>query len=102
MKTQLDGRPRSICLQGNRLVLHLVFRELDLQRIEDPEYDWSSELKHVPGLTEQSLTSLTRSINDSYSTNYLTSLFKNITKCRDLVQKVRSGNEESNKGVDGQ
>ncbi|KIF73959.1 hypothetical protein QR77_08075 [Streptomyces sp. 150FB] len=101
LRGQLDGRPRSICLQGNRLVLHLVFRELDLQRIEDPEYDWPSEMKRVPELTEQSLTALTKSIDDTYSTNYLTSLFKNITKCRDLVQKVRSGKDGIDRGVDG-
>ncbi|MFE2038182.1 AIPR family protein [Streptomyces scopuliridis] len=93
LKGQLDGRARSICLQGNRLVLHLVFRELDLQRIEDAEYDWPSELEHIPQLTEHALMSLIKHVEEAYPGNYLTSLFKNITKCRDLVQKARAARE---------
>jgi len=89
LKKQLDGRLRSVSLQGNRLVLHLVFRELDLQRIDDAEFDWTSELRRVPALTEKSLSSLVKHVDDVYPNSYVTSLFKNITKCRDIVQRVR-------------
>ncbi|WP_244900648.1 AIPR family protein [Streptomyces nanshensis] len=90
LKRQLEGRARSICLQGNRLVLHLVFRELDLQRIDDAEFDWTLELKRVPSLAKRALEALTSSVEEVHPGSYLTSLFKNRTKCRDLVQRVRA------------
>ncbi|SCK15446.1 AIPR family protein [Streptomyces sp. WMMB 322] len=89
-KRELEGRARSICLQGNRIVLHLVFRELDLQRIDDAEHDWSLELKRVPSLANRALQALTSSVEEAHPGSYLTSLFKNRTKCRDLVQRVRA------------
>jgi hypothetical protein len=96
LKRQLEGRDRSVCSQGNRVVLHLVFRELDLQRIDDSEYDWSLELKQVPSLTQRALEGLISSVEAIHPNSYLTSLFKNRTKCRDLVHRVRAGQEDTN------
>ncbi|GAA2661207.1 AIPR family protein [Streptomyces aculeolatus] len=100
LKRQLDGRPRSVCLQGNRLVLHLVFRQLDLQGIEDADCEWSTQMRRVPVLTERALMSLAKHVDDAYASSYVTSLFKNITKCRDLVHRVR-GEWDSNPATDG-
>jgi hypothetical protein len=85
----MEGRPKSVARQGNRLVLHLVFRALDLQRIDDPEFNWSRELEKVPELAEKILGALIDEVEESYSSSYVTSLFKNTSKCRDLAGKIR-------------
>jgi AIPR protein len=90
LQQDLEGRPRSVARQGNRLILHLVFRGFDLHRVDDPDYNWNIEMAKIPALTEKTLTSLIDQIEDTYANNYLTSLFKNITKCRDVAEKVRA------------
>jgi hypothetical protein len=90
IQRRMEGRPKSVALQGNRLVLHMVFRGLDLHRIDDPELDWDREMAKVPNLTQQILEALIDEVDNAYASSYVTSLFKNITKCRDLVGRVRS------------
>lgn len=89
LKQRLEGRHKSIAHQGNRLILHLVFRELDLQQIDDADFDWSVEMRKIPELTKDVLAILIRQVEEDYPNSYPTSLFKNIGRCRDLVQKVR-------------
>ncbi|MDN3357625.1 AIPR family protein [Actinomadura sp. DC4] len=93
LQRHMDGRSRSIAAQGNRLVLHLVFRGLDLHRIDDPELEWADELTKVEKLTGRVVEALIDEVEARYSTNYVTSLFKNITKCRDLAAGVRAALE---------
>lgn len=90
LKRELEGRPRAVAVQGNRIVLHLVFRALDLQRIDDPEFSWEAQLLKVPAATRKALDQLTYYVEREYANNYITSLFKNSTRCRDLVQQVRA------------
>jgi hypothetical protein len=53
LKRTLDGRPKSIAVQGNRIILHLVFRMLNLEQIDNPDYLWDSELDRIEELTRQ-------------------------------------------------
>ena len=89
-KRELEGRPRAIAVQGNRIVLHLVFRMLDLARIDDPDFAWNSELGKVYDHAKNVLARLIYWVEKEYGNNYITSLFKNSTRCRDLVEKVRA------------
>jgi hypothetical protein len=86
----IEGRSKSVARQGNRLVLHIVFRALDLHRIDDPEFDWPSEIARIPGLTQKILKALIDEVDNVYPGSYVTSLFKNTSKCRDLVGRVRT------------
>ena len=43
----LSGRARSVAVQGNRIVLHLVFRELEVSIIDDPDADWDAQVNTV-------------------------------------------------------
>ncbi|MDG9674346.1 AIPR family protein [Micromonospora sp. DH14] len=85
-----DGRARAIAVQGNRIVAHLVFRQIDMSRIDSPDENWAKQLEAVPDLTSTVLNLLTQHVEDAYGNNYITSLFKNATRCRDLVDRVRN------------
>ncbi|MFB7475306.1 AIPR family protein [Kitasatospora sp. NPDC056184] len=86
----LVDREFAVAAHGNRLVLHLVFSQLELDKINDANYDWDKEIKRVPKVTGTILRQLTDAIESTYSNNYLAPLFKNTTKCRDLVAQVKA------------
>jgi AIPR protein len=92
LKDQRDGRAHGVAVQGNRLILYLVFRALNLDRIDDPDYNWDAQLEEVPTRVQQITDALTYWVETEYANSYLSGLFKNVTKCRDLVEKVRRGN----------
>jgi hypothetical protein len=53
----LEGRARSVAVQGNRIALHLVFRELDMSKVEDRDDAWLEQMASVPGVLTRSWTS---------------------------------------------
>lgn len=89
-KKKREGRARSITVQGNRIILHLVFRLLALDRVDDADFDWESELARVPSITMKALDIVTDRVERDYANNYITSLFKNISRCRDIVEQARA------------
>ena len=87
-RAELEGRERSVAVQGNRIALHLVFRRLDLGRIDDGDADWDSVLSGVGGITDQVLDLMIDHVEAEYPGNYVTSLFKNASRCTRLVELV--------------
>lgn len=87
-RAELDGRARSVAVQGNRIVLHLVFRELDLTIIDDPDADWDGQMSTIESRADELLDELVRQVEAEYPNNYITSLFKNRGRCVDLVDRV--------------
>ena len=68
---------------------HLVFDLLDRSGIDDPLVDWAQRLDQVPPLALQVLGAMTFVVETNFAENYVTRLFKNISKCRDLVAVVK-------------
>jgi hypothetical protein len=87
-RRQLDGRGRSVAVQGNRVALHIVFLELDMTRIDDADADWDTELAKVPAATDAILELLVANVEAMYPSNYITSLFKNASRCEALVRET--------------
>lgn len=87
-RASLEGRARSVAVQGNRIALHLVFRELDMSLIDDPDADWQSEQDRIPDLTDKLLGLMIWRVEHDYTGNYITSLFKNAGKCDELISLV--------------
>lgn len=79
-----QGKKKAVAMQGNRMVAHAVFQKIrathDLTR-EISEPQWSSLLGEVPDLTGTVLDVLSDHVEKAYSSNYVTSLFKNAAKC---------------------
>ncbi|MFR9756782.1 AIPR family protein [Streptomyces sp. TR06-5] len=79
----LEGRPRGIATHGNRLILHLVFRQLPTGRIDDPRFEWNDEVKRIPTVVSTTFDVVASIAEDEYP-GYPASLFKNATKCAGL------------------
>jgi hypothetical protein len=84
----LDGRDRLTAVHGNRLVAHVVFRRLPPGVLDDPNADFEVALATVSRLTRDALTDVRGVVAADYPTNYPASLFKNASKCRDIVTKA--------------
>jgi hypothetical protein len=83
---QLEGRERSVAVHGNRLVAHAVFRSLPAEALETGELP--PILDQIPGLTRRALKAIQEIVERDYSSNYLASLFKNASRCRDVIDKL--------------
>ncbi|WP_432847327.1 AIPR family protein [Amycolatopsis sp. CA-161197] len=88
LRYRKEGREKSIVVQGNRIVAHLVFHMLDMSKVDDPDLDWSKILDTVPKFTLSIVKMLTERVESMYANNYITSLFKNASRCKDLVGKI--------------
>jgi hypothetical protein len=84
-----SGRLKAIVVQGNRIVTNLVFSMLDRSGIDDPMADWTQRLDQVPKLALGALDGVTEVVESVFAENYITSLFKNIGRCRYLVTTVK-------------
>jgi hypothetical protein len=83
---ELVGRPKLVAVHGNRLTAHLVFQALpdlpgSVQTLSDA----------VPALTRDLLDRLIEEVERQFPDGYIASLFKNATKCRQLVTAVCGG-----------
>lgn len=87
-RKHLEGRDRAVAVQGNRIVLHLVFRELDMDQIDNVDADWQPQLDAIPGKTDDVLKLMIHHVDSEYPGNYITSLFKNAGRCDRLIQLV--------------
>ncbi|MFC8514909.1 AIPR family protein [Streptomyces sp. NPDC057257] len=87
-RKNLTDREYAVATHGNRLILQLVFNQLNLAQVNDPKYDWGLELGKVHETTGAVLETLIAAIDETYPNNYLAPLFKNTTKCRNLVSQV--------------
>ena len=82
------GREGLIGVHGNRLIAHQVFQRLTVGALTDPVVDFDPVLAGVPALVKSSYAATVTVINNSYETNYLASLFKNATRCREVAEQA--------------
>jgi hypothetical protein len=82
-----EGRKRGVAIHGNRLILHLVFKSLPMDGVDDPSFDWSSQLDEAEILVPSILDKVVEVCERDYP-GYPASLFKNATKCAGLAETV--------------
>lgn len=83
-----DQKIRSIAINGNRLIAHLVYSNLEINLIGKSEFNADNLDLYVDDLSLQALERVKSIIDEYYEDAYLAHLFKNLTKCRDVVSKV--------------
>lgn len=81
----LTGRDRSVVVHGNRLIAHLVFSRLPAGTLSQSA---SIDKLVVTSSADAVLEEIIDVMAESYGTNYVASLFKNASKCRDVVKSV--------------
>lgn len=85
-----EGRPRAVIVQGNRVILWGVFKRLDLYSIDDPDVDWGRMSDAIEGGTTAVHKRLFANVEELFPNNYITSLFKNSARCRELAARILS------------
>lgn len=97
-QASLEGRDRGVAVHGNRLIAHVVFRELPEGALEGEDAAFEDAKQNAPELTRQALTEVQKVVEDDYPSNYLASLFKNASRCRNVVSKVNAQGKSAPSG----
>lgn len=83
---QLEDRDRSVTVHGNRLIANRVFAALGEIALESA--DMQGILQDASELTDAVLTEIRGIVESDYPSNYVASLFKNVSRCREIVDKM--------------
>jgi hypothetical protein len=83
-----DGKEKLIAVHGNRFVLHAVIRKLQPADLDSPELDFISIKQRLGPLTVEALEGTIAAAMSVFPTAYAANLFKNQTKCKELVKHV--------------
>ncbi|MGH3504412.1 MAG: AIPR family protein [Nocardioidaceae bacterium] len=85
-----QGRAAAIAEQGGLLVAHLLFRQVGLDDIDDPDASWEGEEPdRIAELTTDTLARLAAHVDAAYGkTSYIGSTFANPERCRELAGLV--------------
>lgn len=93
LRSSSHGKDRAIATQGNRIVAHIVMQEMggisDIGRAKD-DVEIEELVRQARDLTPTCFDSLTRGVAEKFSGNYITSLFKNASRCAELVDWVKA------------
>ncbi|MEV4285485.1 AIPR family protein [Nonomuraea bangladeshensis] len=88
-KTKWTGRARAVAEQADFLITHIVFRRIDPEGIDTPDYDLASVLARIPELVDSVLTWLIFCIDDEFgATSFISSTITNPVRCALLVDLV--------------
>lgn len=90
-RDEREGRASAIAVNGDYLITHIVYRQLAVDRIDDMDYDWDSELGKVLDLTTAALGWLVWRVDEEFgSSSFIKSTLTNPERCRTLVLRVIS------------
>jgi len=81
-----DGKEKLCAIHGNRVILHLVFRKLSANIFEVP--DATADMQQIPLLTANFLDDISQQITRYSPPSYVGNVFKNITKCKEIVAAI--------------
>lgn len=88
LQLELEGRNKLIAIHGNRFVLHQVFRSLPIEKFDEKDLELR-EIKISAGLvTKTALSNLIKIVNYGFSNSYPANLFKNKSKCVDVLRDL--------------
>ncbi|MCB4825279.1 AIPR family protein [Roseicella aerolata] len=83
-----DARVKSVIINGNRLVAHIVFRNFICANIGLVYFKILDHTDTLHVLTQQVVIKIAEVIVDCYGDSYLAHLFKNLSKCKDVANQV--------------
>ena len=85
---RLSGRDLLVAIHGNRLVANMVFAKIGPAVLKDPNIDFPGATAAVPQMTADAFEAVRSVVSTDYDKNYPASLFKNATRCREILQKA--------------
>ncbi|MBI2280341.1 MAG: AIPR family protein [Bacteroidetes bacterium] len=93
-KSVVSGRDKSIIIHGNRIISLLVYKTINTQkyRIEKFDFDKPSLMGSMESKVDIIFDLLKKIIDSDYDKAIIVTLFKNKTKCQDIVEKITVAN----------
>ncbi|WP_433729607.1 AIPR family protein [Nocardia sp. CA-129566] len=86
---ELDGREAAVAEHGGLLVTHLVFQHLGATSIDDPDFDWDSEvLEKVPTIVAELVRRLAHQITLDEHRPQIRATFQSAKRCQELAKQV--------------
>ena len=90
-KERLSGRERLVTVHGNRFIAFCVLQQLKKEADFTTSVIPTDELqRRTFPIAEQLVTSVTMAMNDLYSDSYPANIFKNVTKCKAILERMNS------------
>jgi hypothetical protein len=84
-REKLEGRSSLIGVHGNRLIAHVAFQLMDAAALRGTDAAFDELLAEVPKLTRKAYTEIVKVVARDFPDNYLASLFKNASRCKQIV-----------------
>lgn len=84
MLPKKSGRFYGLLIHGNRIITYIVVQKLNLALLKHADFKIEVEKLHL--VTEDTIQNVFGFLENKYSDNMLGTLFKNVTKCRDIVE----------------
>ncbi|RED51775.1 AIPR family protein [Cohnella phaseoli] len=87
-----SGRDYGVAVHGNRIISMLVFKELDSNKLKDVSFNFNGVITKelIFDYTHKYYYEIKDVISEKYSQDTMAVLFKNRTKCTDIVNTVIS------------
>jgi hypothetical protein len=92
LRDGLLWRADAAASHGDLLVTHIVFRRLRTTAMENPDFDWASELAKVPQLVKDTFAWVLRAIDDEYGTSsHIIAAVRNAERMQRVVRAAMRG-----------
>lgn len=85
--TLTNSKRKATATHGNRLIAHLVFQKLGTSIAGKPEFNIN--ISEVSNVVADTLDSVMKATEEGFGEPYLASLFKNASKCRDIIGRIQ-------------
>jgi len=85
---QRPGRERLIAVHSNRLILHIVYKNLPSSLFSSSSDLSSLQINEIKNDTSNFLEKVVIETNDLYPNSYPANIFRNITKCQEIINRV--------------
>jgi hypothetical protein len=84
-----NSRDKAHYIHSNRLVLHVVFNRLNKENLYNPHFRFENYVSNFLQSDIESIVELLKKKSDElYPTSLVHQVYRNFTKCRDLISKI--------------
>ncbi|MEH2090807.1 hypothetical protein [Nostoc sp.] len=88
VQKQRDGREKLFATHSNRFILHLIYKSLPDIFFNISSDLTSEQIDDIQSMTSKFLGSVMSESSNLFPTSYPANIFKNVTKCREIVEKI--------------